>query len=127
MRKYTRNTEYEGVANPVPPGQSIPKKSPRGLANAGSGTPIIPPPGGTTTPPNELLPFAVTSDGQTRNDGGVGITVKDLSTIQAALVQLGFSFPGGATDDNQWGIPIRIPDEYDISRPIVATLVVVGE
>lgn len=121
--RVSRGTEFEGVPNVIPPGQSIPSRAPRGLANQGSGSDVDTPP----PPPNQDFQWAVASDGQTRNDGGAGITVQSLSTIQAALVQLGFSFPGGSSDDNQWGIPIRMPDNYDPSQPIVATLVVVQD
>ena len=118
----TKGTELGGRVI-YAPGVEYGNQSPNVTASPSQPVPFpaLPP------PPNQTLQFAVASVGQTRNDGGAGLTVKDLSTIQAALVQLGFSFSGGSSDDNQWGIPLRLPDNYDPSRPIVATLAVVQD
>lgn len=104
-----RGTEYEGVASPVPPGQSIPKKQPRGIANAGSGTPIIPP-----LAPSEVdrqaQEWTVTDEGVTSNSAGHGITVLDVSTVNSKFQGLAYTFPNdGSTDDNSWTIDVVLP------------------
>jgi hypothetical protein len=106
MRK---GLEYEGVANLVPGAQSIPVKTPRGVANAGSGGK------GTGAGASRGAAYFTAGNpnpGITHNDGGAGVSVVDLSTVNADTFELAYSFPGGATDDNiitwKWIVPKSI-------------------
>jgi hypothetical protein len=119
MRK---GLEYEGVANLVPGAQSIPVKTPRGVANAGSGGK-----GTDGTPAKASQAWAVVDSGVTHNDAGAGITVKDLATVNADTNGLAYSFPGASADDNCWIVQWQVPSNYDPAKPITMTLEVLAE
>ena len=54
--------------------------------------------------------WAVTDAGVTSNDGGDGISVLDISSINSSLQGLAYTFPNdGATDDNSWTIDVALP------------------
>lgn len=121
--RVNRGTEYEGTPNVIPPGQSIPSRVPKGLTNQAKGTDIDT----DNDIGYESFQYYLTTSGQTRNDGGAGITVKELKDFNSVLSQLGYSFPGANGDLNQWAQSIQLPTNYDSSRPIVATLHIIAE
>jgi len=76
---------------------------------ATGGTPT---PGGGSTPATkrQSQQWTVTDAGVTGNDGGAGITVLDINTVNSSFQGLGYTFPNdGASDDNSWTIDIALP------------------
>ena len=119
MRRYNRGTEAEGVVNIVPPGQSIPKKQPRGIANQGDGTDQFPVPAVGW----DSKEWAVVDAGVTHIEAaGTAVSVTDLSTLNAGLQGLAYLFPGGDADDNSWAVQWSVPDNIDVTKPIYVTI-----
>lgn len=102
-----RGTEYEGVAEVGPGFQSIPALKPRGMTNAGSGTPDVDLP---FPDPDfgSIILSPLDSRAVTENVAGSAVSLLELSTIDANLTTLGVSFPGADGDDNntQWEVPV---------------------
>jgi len=103
MAKVNTGVEYEGIPNVTPGGRSIPKVPGRGRANRGGGTVIVPPTP-TTPASTRASEMFLTADGFTQCVAGNGVRHFDLSTINTSITPVAFSYPGGATDDNntQW-------------------------
>lgn len=105
MRSSRVRIEQERPSERFPGGENL-RETPAPLA-PGRGTnvgPIIPP--STVKTGHILLIPGVGS--ATHSDSGNPITLKDLSTVNAAFVDFVYSYPGGAGDKNnaQWIIPI---------------------
>lgn len=99
-----RGTQTLGRPNVVP-GAIILDNDTSNLTNTGRGTPSIVP-----EKKRQSQQWAVTDAGVTSNDGGAGITVLDVSTVNPAFQGLAYTFPNdGATDDNSWTINISLP------------------
>lgn len=119
-----RGTEYEGIPELVAPGQSIPKKQPRGIANRGEGVPVVP----LTGRGRSQQQWEVISDGVTHIEAaGAGITVTDLSTLNSGIQGLAYSFPGEDADDNSWTVYWQTPLDWDNTKPVYVTIQAVAE
>ncbi len=117
-----RGTEYEGIPEIVAPGQSIPKRPGKGLAAGGGGTVIFPLP----TIGWDSREWAVVDAGVTHiEDAGAGVTVVDMSTYNANLQGLAYLFPGTDADDNSWTVQWSVPDNIDVTKPILVTIEVI--
>lgn len=103
-----RGTEYEGVPNIVPGGQSIPLKTVVRPIGGGGGNPPV-----SDHDKGEQY-WTVTDAGVTSNESGNNIALKDVSTVNPAFQGLGYEFPGLASpaDINAWTIDWAVPKNY---------------
>lgn len=123
MGRRRGSVQYEGIPEQTPPGMSIPKKVPKGLAASGTGSVA------GTTPSTKYveLQWDVTGAGSTMWVAGAGITVKELDDFNAVAAPTGYSLPGSSADDNNWQVPFVMPAGYDSTRSVEVTLTIVQE
>lgn len=99
-----RGTQTLAPVNLVP-GAIILDNDTSNLTNTGRGTPSVVP-----EKKRQSQQWAVTDAGVTSNDGGHGITVLDINTVNSAFQGLAYTFPNdGTTDDNSWTIDVALP------------------
>ena len=127
MSRIRKGVEYEGQPEVLPGAISIPKRSPRGLAAGGTGTIIVPTPGDASAGRSQQQ-WAVVYNGVTHIEAaGAGITVNDLSSTNANIQGLAYSFPGADADDNSWTIYWQTPLDWDNTKPVYVTIQAVVE
>lgn len=115
-----RGTQTLGQPNVVP-GAIVLDDSTSNLTNAGRGTPSVVP-----EKKRQSQQWAVTDAGVTSNEGGLGISVLDVNTLNASEQGLLYSFPGNNSDINSWWIDVKLPDFMSSSPNMTLTLTFVA-
>ncbi len=90
----------------------INQPQPFGGSNVGPTPPIVP-----TAKDRAGRDWVAVDNGVTANVSGNPITVLDLSTVNAEVQGLAYSFPGGAADDNTWTFDWAVPDFIHPATP----------
>lgn len=101
-----RGTEYEGVPELVPPGQSIPLRQPRGLANQGTGQTVVP--STEDIDHDSIMLRPLDANAVTTNISGACCQTAEINAVDLQMTTRALAYPGtsGAENNTQWEVPV---------------------